>query len=567
MGRTLFRAHDRRDRAPGADCVGADPTAGEAAVLQLAQATTTPGTGRVADQCRIDPAPSSIPPGADPAARRPQALPEAAAAGAWTTQRHGRRASARPDDEAMVPQLRARRHPRGDPQPRDRARHQLHDRSAHRGPGDDPDDREDLATRPLPALQPDPAPATASPPSSRATSTTILPVAEAKTRAIIPARRGARAARGATTPSSSRSSQLRHVAAEEMANILQPFVTPGGDVLSYPRANADRRHRHRLERAAAARARRHVRHRRLPEPARARLQGEGGRSGRSSRTSSSTLLAPYGVTATGEGEAGLSLVPLTRLERDRRVRDRPHRVRHESTAGSRCSTSRPTRRRAGRRSSTTSRTRRRPTSAAVLNELFGGESGPGGGGGGRSPRGAARRRRALRRGRRAAGPGGIGGRNRRGGAAAGPAAAWRRRRARRRGGATRDGSGRRSRNRPAAVRRRRQAREAAAVVAAASRAASRAARRRPARRPGAAGTARTGARRLAAGRVWRTAGRPGRPAPAPSGPPRIFKEEVRIVADEVTNSLVILATKRDYQLIVDVAEAHRRRARARSCSR
>jgi general secretion pathway protein D len=36
------------------------------------------------------------------------------------------------------------------------------------------------------------------------------------------------------------------------------------------------------------------------------------------------------------------------------------------------------------------------------------------------------------------------------------------------------------------------------------------------------------------------------------GPPPIFKEEVRIVADEVTNSLVILATKRDYQLIVDV---------------
>jgi general secretion pathway protein D len=44
------------------------------------------------------------------------------------------------------------------------------------------------------------------------------------------------------------------------------------------------------------------------------------------------------------------------------------------------------------------------------------------------------------------------------------------------------------------------------------------------------------------------AGGPGQP----SGPPPIFKEEVRIVADEVTNSLVILATKRDYQLIVDV---------------
>jgi general secretion pathway protein D len=37
-----------------------------------------------------------------------------------------------------------------------------------------------------------------------------------------------------------------------------------------------------------------------------------------------------------------------------------------------------------------------------------------------------------------------------------------------------------------------------------------------------------------------------------SGPPPIFKEEVRIIADEVTNSLVVLATKRDYQLILDV---------------
>jgi general secretion pathway protein D len=47
-------------------------------------------------------------------------------------------------------------------------------------------------------------------------------------------------------------------------------------------------------------------------------------------------------------------------------------------------------------------------------------------------------------------------------------------------------------------------------------------------------------------------GAPGAPGALASGPPPIFKEEVRIVADEVTNSLVILATKRDYQLIVDV---------------
>src|SRR5207253_9299717 len=47
------------------------------------------------------------------------------------------------------------------------------------------------------------------------------------------------------------------------------------------------------------------------------------------------------------------------------------------------------------------------------------------------------------------------------------------------------------------------------------------------------------------------AGVPGAPG-QPQGPQPIFKEEVRIVADPVTNSLVVLATKRDYQLIADV---------------
>src|SRR5262249_35862633 len=51
---------------------------------------------------------------------------------------------------------------------------------------------------------------------------------------------------------------------------------------------------------------------------------------------------------------------------------------------------------------------------------------------------------------------------------------------------------------------------------------------------------------------------PGGPAPPPGpagtsqGPLPVFRQEVRIVADEVTNSLVVLATKRDYQLILDV---------------
>jgi general secretion pathway protein D len=53
---------------------------------------------------------------------------------------------------------------------------------------------------------------------------------------------------------------------------------------------------------------------------------------------------------------------------------------------------------------------------------------------------------------------------------------------------------------------------------------------------------------LAGGVAAAGGGVPGQAA----GPPPIFKQEVRIVADEVTNSLVILATKRDYQLILDV---------------
>ena len=50
------------------------------------------------------------------------------------------------------------------------------------------------------------------------------------------------------------------------------------------------------------------------------------------------------------------------------------------------------------------------------------------------------------------------------------------------------------------------------------------------------------------------AGRPQRPGRRgrAQGPLPVFRQEVRIVADEVTNSLVVLATKRDYQLILDV---------------
>src|SRR5262245_39016149 len=139
----------------------------------------------------------------------------------------------------------------------------------------------------------------------------ILPVAEAKTRAII--------RRGAATSDARRDDdfviqifQARHVRAEEMANILQPFVTPGGDVLSYPRANAVvvtdlESNVQRLRQLAAtfdidSFGNLHARVFKMREGDPGELANE-----------LLTLLAPYGVTATGEGEGGVFMVPLQRL--------------------------------------------------------------------------------------------------------------------------------------------------------------------------------------------------------------------------------------------------------------
>ena len=104
----------------------------------------------------------------------------------------------------------------------------------------------------------------------------ILPVGEAKTRAIIP--------RGAAAAGARRDDdfvieifQVRHVLAEEMANILQPFVTPGRRRAVLSARQRGRRDRPRLERPAAAPARGHVRRRWLPQPACTRLQDARGR--------------------------------------------------------------------------------------------------------------------------------------------------------------------------------------------------------------------------------------------------------------------------------------------------
>src|SRR6266516_4041402 len=140
----------------------------------------------------------------------------------------------------------------------------------------------------------------------------ILPVAEAKTRAIIPRSKAAKSSLTEKDAFVIEVVPVQHVSADEMVNILQPFVTPGGDVLSYPRANLlvitdlqsniDRLRElittfdsdvfHNLKTRVFK-----VQHGDPDELANEILG----------------LLAPYGVTPTGEGEGGVYIVPLTRL--------------------------------------------------------------------------------------------------------------------------------------------------------------------------------------------------------------------------------------------------------------
>src|SRR5439155_1609295 len=140
----------------------------------------------------------------------------------------------------------------------------------------------------------------------------ILPVAEAKTRAIIPRSKATKSSLTEKDAFAIEVVPVQHVSADEMVNILQPFVTPGGDVLSYPRANLlvitdlqsniDRLRElittfdsdvfHNLKTRVFK-----VQHGDPDELANEILG----------------LLAPYGVTPTGEGEGGVYIVPLTRL--------------------------------------------------------------------------------------------------------------------------------------------------------------------------------------------------------------------------------------------------------------
>jgi general secretion pathway protein D len=382
----------------------------------------------------------------------------------------------------------------------------------------------------------------------------ILPVAEAKTRAIVPKRVADRQLATNSDGFVIEVFPVEHVSSDEMANILQPFVTPGGDVLSYPRANlvvitdlqsnVDRLRELIGTFDTDVFRNLHARVFKMqhgdPDELSAEILG---------------LLAPYGVTPTGEGESGVYMVPLSRqnsivaiafdatvfkeIERWLRLLDIPP---EES---------------AGRKTFVYAVENAKAADlAAVLNDLFGGGPGGGAGGGlGRAPGappagvglfgaggvsggggggigggagGGAFGRRGLTGGGGGlgggggigGGGGGMGGAGGIGGAAGGA------------GGGALGGGG-------AGGRGGRLGGRGGGGLGAAGAAAI-----------GGAAGARQGGVAVSIPGGPAVPGAPGQP----QGPPPIFKQEVRIVADDVTNSLIVLATRKDYDLILDVVK-------------
>lgn len=389
----------------------------------------------------------------------------------------------------------------------------------------------------------------------------ILPVAEGKTRAIIPRGAAAGTAR-ADDNFVIEIFQVRHVLADEMANILQPFVTPGGDVMSYQRANAVvvtdlNSNVQRLRQLAATFdidgfRNLHARVFKMREGDPEELANE-----------LLTLLQPYGVTATGEGEGGVFMVPLQRLnaivvfavdpaaftEIDRWL----------------LMLDIPPDQGAGRQTFVYNVENAKAADlAAVLNELFGGGEG---GQGGRGPTGAPGGAGLFAAGGAAGtGRGGVGARGGVGGVGAGGGAAGT---GFRRGGLTGGGGGTALGGTTNAI----------GSSSGSSGFGSGSGSQFGGSGGGSSGfgggqgggragqglgrgNAAGGAAGGAPGQPGGIAGvsLPGGPAPPPGpagtsqGPLPVFRQEVRIVADEVTNSLVVLATKRDFQLILDVVK-------------
>src|SRR5881628_1698623 len=212
----------------------------------------------------------------------------------------------------------------------------------------------------------------------------ILPVAEAKTRAIIPRSKATKSSLTEKDAFAIEIVPVQHVSADEMVNILQPFVTPGGDVLSYPRANllviTDLQSNIDRLRELITTFDSDVFHNLKTRVFKVK-------NGDPDELANEILglLAPYGVTPTGEGEGGVYIVPLTRLNSlvavafDKTAFDEVERWLRMLDI--------PPEEGAGRQTFVYNvENAKAEDLAGVLNELFGGGGGAGGGGlGGRAP--------------------------------------------------------------------------------------------------------------------------------------------------------------------------------------
>ena len=364
----------------------------------------------------------------------------------------------------------------------------------------------------------------------------ILPVAEAKTRAIIPLSKVEREATRREDNFVIEIIPVQHVSADEMSNILQPFVSPGGDVLSYPRANlivvtdleSNVERLRDLVNTFDSDIFRNLKSRvfKVKEGDPDELANE-----------LLSLLSPYGIGGT-EGDSGLYIIPLSRLDSlvavafDRQVLDEVERWLRLLDI--------PPEEGAGRQTFVYNVENAKAVDLAeVLNELFGGGGGGSGGGlGGRSsgaaPGGVGLFGAGGVSGGRGAGGRGLG----RGGIGGG-------------GGVQGQALGQQGGGTPGAIGGGQAGGTGRSNRLGGSRSSGGGGLGGAGGQGAAGGAGGAGARGISLpGRAGTVGGVPG--APGGGGPPPIFKEEVRIVADEVTNSLVILATKRDYQLILDV---------------
>lgn len=338
----------------------------------------------------------------------------------------------------------------------------------------------------------------------------IAPVGEAKTHA--PLANTARELRSARAEDRFvvELVKVEHISAEEIAKVLQPFVSPGGDVIAYPRGNLIiltdlAGNVERLKELVAAFDTNTFRELRSQvyhiENANVEELGEELKG----------VLEPYGVTPKSAEERGVFIVPLARLnsivvigfnpevfaqvERWLQILDVP-----PEKGGGRTVHVYPV------------ENAKAADLASVLSGLYGGEGGGGGGRGlGRGGRGGA-----------AGGVGGVGGVGGAEGGLGGVGATGGTGGIGRTSGSSRGGPG-------------------------------------GAGTGGRLGAGSRGSRRGGVGGVGGGlgGGEGGGGAQtiliAPKeGEKPIFKEEVRIVADEITNSLIILATARDYEMIREV---------------